>query len=393
MFGWSGRMLDVFLSDFTSSFFDSPYLNEFIGGRGLGVRLFIERTSPKVDPLSPECPIIFTFGPLTGTMAPTSGRFSAVSKSPLTNTIFDSNCGGFFAGKGRACGIDGFILNGRCDRPSIIYIDEGGARMDDASSVWGSGIEESSIYLQERYGSGAGILTIGPAGENLVLFSTISTDDMRMLGRGGLGAVMGSKNVKAIVVRGSQRTEVHDSEQLKFVCKQARKLIEANPITSKGLKAFGTPILVNIINGMGIFPNYNYRYSQTDKAGMVSGETINSTMFERRKACQSCYIACDRITNMNGVRSRGPEYESVWALGPNCGIFDLDSIAMSNHLCNNLGLDTISCGSTIACAMELFENGMLKGGVGFGHSDLSSIIISIAHREGLGNELALGSRR
>ncbi|HOP09708.1 MAG TPA: aldehyde ferredoxin oxidoreductase C-terminal domain-containing protein, partial [Candidatus Methanofastidiosa archaeon] len=192
---------------------------------------------------------------------------------------------------------------------------------------------------------------------------------------------------------GKRRTEVHDSEQLKFVCKQARKLIEANPITSKGLKVFGTAILMNIINGMGIFPNYNYQHSHSDKASLVSGETITTAMFERRRACQSCYIACDRITNYNGIISRGPEYESIWALGPDCGIFDLGSIALSNYLCNKLGMDTISCGSTIACAMEMGQTGAFDSGLKFGQNDLSEVIGSIAYRRGIGNELANGSKR
>jgi len=393
MFGWSGRMLEVSLSDSSSSFFDSPYLLDYLGGRGLGVKLFVESASPSVDPLSPECPLVITFGPLTGTFAPTSGRFCAVSKSPLTNTILDSNCGGFFAGKGRACDMDGLIINGSCDSPTILCIDEKGARYEDATAIWGKSISESSDFLKRKYGGGTGVLTIGPAGENQVLFSTISTDDQRVFGRGGLGAVLGAKNVKAIVMKGDRKTEISDREQLKFVCKQARKLIEANPITSKGLKVFGTAILVNIINGMGIFPNYNYQHSYTEKADMVSGERITEQMLEKRRACQSCYIACDRITNINGIRSRGPEYESVWALGPDCGIFDLESIARSNQLCNELGLDTITCGATIACAMEMSQRGIINDQISFGQKDLSGLITSIACREGRGNEMSLGSRR
>jgi len=393
MLGWSGRSLDISLSDNSYTFFDSPFLEEYIGGRGLGVRLFLERAYPSIDPFDPDCPLIITFGPLTGTMAPTSGRFCAVSKSPLTNTIFDSNCGGHLGSKGKGCGIDALVMNGRSDRPFILSIDEKGVVFDDASAIWGQGIESTAEYLNDRYGKDAASLIIGPAGENRVLFSTISTNDLRVFGRGGLGAVMGSKNLKAIVFQGKIKTKVHDKEQLRFVCKQARKLIEANPITSKGLKVFGTAILTNIINQMGLFPNYNYQHSYSDRAHLVSGEKITNSIFMKRRACESCYIACDRITRTDGCVSRGPEYETVWALGPDCGIFDIKSIAKYNCLCNDLGIDTISCGSTIACAMELNQRGLLSEAIEFGMDDMSGLIRSIAYREGIGDILAKGSRR
>jgi len=393
MFGWSGRSVEISLSGSSFNYFDTPYLEEYIGGRGLGVKLFMERTPPKIDPLSPECPLIITFGPLNGTISPTSGRFCAVSKSPLTNTIFDSNCGGHLVASGKGCGIDALVLDGHSESRVVLRVHQDGVSFDDASMLWGKDIEESSNALKSKYGKGAGMLIIGPAGENGVLFSTISTDDLRVFGRGGLGAVMGSKNIKAIVFEGRSKTEVYDKEQLKFVCKQARKLIEANPITSKGLKVFGTAILTNIINGMGMFPNYNYQHSYTEKASMVSGERVTEAMFEKRRACQSCYIACDRVTNSNGARSRGPEYESIWALGPNCGIFDLHSIARSNSMCNLMGMDTITCGATIACAMELKQRGLLTEGVDFGDLAISELIRSIAYKEGIGARLALGSKR
>jgi len=393
MYGWTGRLLDISLSNEAATYIDTPFLHDYIGGRGLGARLFYERASHSINPFSPECPLIFSFGPLTGTISPTSGRFSAVSKSPLTNTIFDANCGGFFAGKAKACGIDAVCLIGSCQSPSVLVIDENGVTFDNAKMLWGCDIPATATKLKAKYGKGIGILAIGPAGENKVLFSTISTDGFRVFGRGGLGAVMGAKNVKAIVVKGKRRTTVADKEQLKFVCDQSRKLLEANPITSIGLKMFGTAILVNIINTMGIFPNYNYQYSQTDKADMVSGETITNTILKKRKACLACSIQCDRTTDANGVISRGPEYESLWALGPDCGIFDLNHIARSNKLCNELGLDTITCGSTIACSMELCERGCLSEGIRFGEKGMHDIIRKIAYRDGFGDLLANGSKR
>lgn len=350
--------------------------------------------SPSIDPYDPDCPLIITVGPLTGTPSPTSGRFCAVSKSPLTGTIFDGNCGGFFGGKTKACGIDGMVITGASPEPALLVVREGQATLEDASGYWGMDIPTVSAALRQRFGPSAGILAIGPAGENLVRFATISTDDYRVFGRGGLGAVMGSKRLKAIVVMGTKKTKVADREQLRFVCAQCRKLLEANPITSKGLKAFGTPILVNIINTMGMFPQRNYQESHTDKADLVSGETITGTMLEKRRACLACPIQCDRITNKDGTKARGPEYESLWALGPDCGIYDLSSIAASNKACNDLGLDTISCGATIACAMELGSKGLMEFPLSFGDGDsLPRLINDIAQRAGHGDALAEGSRR
>jgi aldehyde:ferredoxin oxidoreductase len=369
-------------------------VHDYIGGRGLGVRIFTGMASPSIDPYDPSCPLVFTFGPLTGTSAPTSGRFSAVSKSPLTGTIFDANCGGFFGGKAKACGIDGIVVEGQAPEPVILVVREGVASLEPAAEYWGMDIPTASAALRERYGPAAGILVIGPAGEHLVRYATISTNDYRVFGRGGLGAVMGAKRLKGIVVMGKRKTAVADPDQLRFVCAQCRKLLEANPITSKGLRAFGTPILVNIINAMGMFPQNNYQLSHTDKADSVSGETITETMHSKRRACLACPIQCDRLTDMDGIVSRGPEYETVWALGPDCGIYNLASIAASNKACNELGLDTISCGATIACAMELSEKGHADYALLFGdEAAMPKLIRDIAFRQGKGSDLAEGSKR
>lgn len=393
MYGWSGRLLDIDLSDKSFEYDPTPYLKEYVGGRGLGVRLFTERASPKADPLGPECPLIFSFGPLTGTIAPASGRFSAISKSPLTHTILDSNCGGYFAARGKGCGIDAFILSGQSESPCIVVIDEQGVGFDDAGDLMGKDICSTSAMLKSRYGKGCGILAIGPAGENLVLFSTISTDDYRVFGRGGLGAVMGSKNVKAIVALGRKKTSVAHPDQLRFVFKQSRKLLEANPITSRGLKAFGTPILVNIINQMGIFPNYNYQYSYSDKASMVCGEVVDATIFKRRRACLACTIQCDRVTESEGRQARGPEYESLWALGPNCGVFDLPEIAKSCYYANELGMDTMSLGATISCMMELKERGIADLPLDFSMDGIYRHVIDAAYKRDAGEDIAMGSKR
>ncbi|MCC7569295.1 MAG: aldehyde ferredoxin oxidoreductase family protein [Candidatus Methanofastidiosa archaeon] len=394
MFGWSGRVADVSLSDRTALFATTPFYEDFVGGRGLGVRLFFERATPSIDPYDPSCPLVFAIGPLVGTPAPTAGRMCAVSKSPLTGTICDGNCGGFIAGKAKACGIDALCIEGGSDTPCIVVIREDGISFEDATSLWGMDIPSSAEALRARYGPAPGILLIGPAGESLVRYATISTDDLRVFGRGGLGAVMGAKRLKAIVFQGNRRTEIADREQLRFVCQQARKLLEANPITSRGLRAFGTPILVNITNTMGLFPQRNYQASHTDKADLVSGETINTELFVKRRACLACPIQCDRLTRAGEGVTRGPEYESVWALGPDCGIYDLPSIALANKACNDLGLDTISCGATIACAMELSEKGLYAASASFGDAHaLVPLINDIARRSGAGADLAEGSAR
>jgi aldehyde:ferredoxin oxidoreductase len=238
------------------------------------------------------------------------------------------------------------------------------------------------------------VLCIGPAGENLSRMAAIMNDGTRSLARGGPGAVMGSKNLKAILVVGDQKNQAEDRELFQFMLYETGKLIKASPLTSQALPEFGTSVVMNVVNEIGALPTRNFRQSQFEGAEAISGERMTDTILARKQACWACPIACTRVTKTEHAEGEGPEYESIWALGAQCGIDDLEAITEANYLCNDLGLDTISTGSTIGCAMELAERGLVDTDLRFGRADLLlGTIRSIAYREDLGDELAEGSYR
>ncbi|MBD3354215.1 MAG: aldehyde ferredoxin oxidoreductase, partial [Candidatus Lokiarchaeota archaeon] len=265
-----------------------------------------------------------------------------------------------------------------------------------AETLWGKNTEESMDFLKEKEGKTIHSLLIGPAGENLVNYAAIMNDASRAFGRGGVGSVMGSKNLKAIVVKnGKKKTEIHNSERLKNLTQSARDKIKVVPITRSALPRFGTSGLVNIINELGMFPINNFQKGYDERAENLSGESIRNELLQKDEGCFACPIRCGRLTKAGNMEGKGPEYESVWALGANLGIYDLTIVAQANYLCNKMGLDTISCGGTIACAMELQQNGLLKSEMlKFGNKEnLKEIIIKIAKREDIGDELAEGAKQ
>lgn len=395
MYGWFGKLLHVDLSSGTVEYrdLDEALLREYLGGRGLGVRLVAEH-GPGIDPLSPDNPLVFTVGPLTATPVPTAGRFSLASRSPLTGTIFDSNSGGRFGVSLKRCGIDALYITGQAASPVYLSLNEEGAEIKDATTLWGRGVAEVSSELQEAEGRGASVACIGPAGERQALLAGVMNDVHRSAARGGLGAVMGSKRLKAVVAQGRAKVQVADPERLRYVIKESYRWIKANPVTSRGLPLYGTAILVNLLNELGSFPSYNFRHSSFAGAEKLSGEALAETLLVRRKACWGCPIGCARVTEAGGIRGEGPEYESIWALGAQCGVDDLEAVAQANYLCNEAGLDTISTGSTIGCAMELTQAGKLPGGPSFGsREDMLGAVRAMAKGEGLGRAMAQGSRR
>jgi aldehyde:ferredoxin oxidoreductase len=393
--GWHGRALEVDLSSgrFEEKSIPEEDLAGFLGGRGLGVLEISRRLAPGTDPLSPENLLVLTAGPLTGTPVPSSGRFSLVSRSPLTGTIFDSSCGGSFGMGLKGSGFDMLVVTGRSSSPVYLVISPEGVKFQDASSLWGMDTLESQQAIIGQEDKPRGILTIGPAGENLIPLAGIRSSG-RSLGRGGLGAVMGSKNLKGIAIDGRISTEIAYPDRLEFVIHEMDKWIKAHPMTSLGLPRFGTAVLVKIINRLGMFPVRNFTGSMMDDPDSISGETLADTRLVRRSACRGCSIGCGRISRVADQEGEGPEYETIWALGPECGIFDLEWITRANFLCNSLGLDTISTGVTIGCAMEMEEKGFLDWGLAFGRSEgLLEIIGEMARGEGRGGELSVGSRR
>ncbi|MHA1636649.1 MAG: aldehyde ferredoxin oxidoreductase family protein [Candidatus Thorarchaeota archaeon] len=367
--------------------------SNYLGGRGLGVKLLYDNLTPGIDPLSPENWLIFAVGPVTATSVPTAGRFVVVTKSPQTGTIFDSHAGGYFGAQLGKAGISLIIFEGRSPKPVYLWIDDDHIEIRDASKVWGKDTYETTELLLEETDTKAQVACIGPGGENLVKVAAIMTDKHRAAGRGGVGAVMGSKNLKAIVVRGTGTPYVSDPEGLSEAVKRARRLIKKNPVTSKALPTYGTPVLVNVANEYGMLPTRNFQEGTFNDAEGVSGEKLLERLLVKTYNCHGCPIGCGRITEVDGVEAGGPEYETIWAFGPQCGINDLDWIAAVNHQCNLMGIDTISVGSTIGCAMELVQQGKLDAFLKFGSTEgIIDLVKDIAHAKGLGAELGEGSK-
>ena len=394
MYGWMGKLLEVDLGSgaVRSRPLDVDMARLFLGGRGLGARLLWDLVGREVEPLSPDNALIFCTGPLTATGFQTSNRFSVSTKSPLTGTVLDANSGGFWGMPFKRTGYDALIVRGRAESPVYLEVTPAGATLHDASHLWGKTVSQTTEALGQ--GPRRNVLCIGPAGENLVRFAAIMNDGTRSLGRGGPGAVMGSKNLKAIVVEGEEKPGFADRERFRFIRYEVTKHLTASPLTSQALPRFGTAVVMNIVNAIGALPTRNFQQARFEGAEEISGEALTDSLLVKKTACWACPIACTRVTRTSRQEGEGPEYESLWALGAACGIADLEAIAEANYLCNDLGLDTISTGATIACAMELSERGITEGDLRFGHAELlNDTIRAIACRQGLGGELAEGSRR
>ncbi len=410
-----GLRLDLSRRTCSEEELPADVVRAYLGGRGLGAYLALRERLFEVEPFAPENLLIFAPGPLTGTGAPASGRYSVTSRSPLTGTVFDGNSGGNFGNALRRLGWDYLIITGALDEPGYVTIGldaaagvspagpgpaepldgAGGALLRPAAGLWGTDVPASLERLRELYPK-CEAAVIGPAGERGVLFASIVNNRGRSIGRGGLGAVMGAKRLKALVLggNGDHKPPVADPERLAFIVYEAEKLLKANPITSTALPEFGTSVLVNVLDQAGALPTRNHRESRFEGAAAISGEALKRDHVQRRSACRGCIIGCARRSTAGGESGEGPEYESIWAFGAECGVSDLTAIVRANYACNRAGMDTITMGVTIACAMELTELGLLPGGPRFG--DARAIIAlaeATAAGEGLGAELGLGSAR
>ncbi|MBP3623040.1 MAG: aldehyde ferredoxin oxidoreductase family protein [Oscillospiraceae bacterium] len=341
---------------------DLELAHKFIGGRGLGTKILYDEGVATVEPLSPENKLVYITGPMTGAAAPSTGRYMVVTKSPLTGMIACSNSGGIWGAKLKHAGWDAIIVEGQAPEWTYISIEDDKIQLLDAREYLGMMSEEMDTRLKEKHGPTASVLNIGPAGEKQVLLAAIMNDKDRAAGRSGVGAVMGSKKLKAIVVKSSRikLDNIADEEALKEATKKAMDVLMANPVTSSGLKQLGTAILVNIINNVGSLPTRNWQESYYEQAEDISGEALAEKYLVRPGACYRCPIACGRIINVNGHVTGGPEYEPLWAYGANCGNNDLNVIDECNMLCNEYGLDAISTPCTIAAAMELYQRGAIK---------------------------------
>jgi len=413
-----GRFLDVNLtkgklSDYAPK---ENILRMFLGGKGLALSIIMEHARnlakkgvnlAELDPFSPDNVLVFATGPATGTGFPSSGRYHVMAlKSPLTGSVASANSGGEWGPYLKFAGYDGVIIRGAAEKPVYISIMDGKAELRDASRIWGRNTFDTTTMLKEEHGKGdVSVACIGPAGENLVRFANIINDEHRAAGRTGVGAIMGSKKLKAIVAGGSQRVTIAKPEDFKREQKDALKKVKENSITGQGLPTYGTAILVNIINAHGIFPTRNFQESVFPEAEAISGEKLAEKYLTKRRACWGCPIGCGRVSRVPSgpfavEYTEGPEYESVWALGADCGVKELDAIIKANHLCDELGLDTISMGATIACAMELVQRKKIGAerlqGLKLEFGNAAAMVEAVwrtAYRVGIGADLAEGSKR
>lgn len=407
MEAWTGKLLRVDLTarEFAVEEVDPAMAKDFIGGRGLGSKILFDEVDPDVDPLSPENKLIFMTGPLTGTGAPCSSRYMVITKSPLTGAIACSNSGGYFPAELRFAGYEGIIFEGKADEPVYLWINDDEIEIRSAVDLWGKTTHETEDLIRAEISDPwlakeIHIASIGPAGENLGKLACIINDKNRAAGRSGVGAVMGSKNLKAVVVKGSKGVGKINRDAFKKSVRTAIDKLKAGPVTSQGLPKYGTAILVNIINECGILPTNNFQSAMYKTANKISGETIAETILTRNKGCFACTIGCGRLTEIKDPkyagRGEGPEYETVELMGADCGIDNLAAITKANYICNELGMDTISAACTVATAMELYEKGYISKeeagmDLSFGNADaLVELIRQMGYREGLGAVAADG---
>jgi len=419
---WAGKILRVNLTagTVTPEPLNMEWAHAYLGSRGLGSKYLINEIDPKVDPLSPENKLIWATGPLTGTMASTGGRYTVITKGPLTGAIACSNSGGYWGAELKMAGWDMVIVEGKSPTPVYLYINDDVAELRDASSLWGQSVwkteEALKTSLQDPL---TRVSCIGPAGENGVLYAAIVNDLHRAAGRSGVGAVMGSKNLKAIAVRGTKGVgNIRDPKAFMKVTFEKKKILAENPVTGQGLPTYGTQVLMNVINEIGALPTRNHRDVQFEGAKDISAEamatpreTDGKKHLVTNQACFGCTIACGRISKMDEshftVQNKpqywgangGLEYEAAWALGAANGVNDLEALQYANLLCNEYGMDPISFGATVGAVMELYEMGVLtKEQIGvdapFGSAAaLAAFAEMVGKAEGFGKEIGLGSAR
>ncbi|MGA2080009.1 MAG: aldehyde ferredoxin oxidoreductase family protein [Holophaga sp.] len=397
------------------------WAGQYLGQRGLATKYLTAEIDPKCDPLGPENKLIFATGPLTGTATSTGGRYSVIAKGPLTGAIACSNSGGYFGAELKFAGWDMIIFEGRSPKPVYLLLEDDQATLVDAAGLWGKTVWETEEALKTRHQDPQmRVASIGRAGENLVLFAAIVNDLHRAAGRSGVGAVMGSKNLKAVAVRGTL-TDAYapvDPEAFFKAVDAGKAVLKANGVTGQALPTYGTQVLVNIINELGAFPTRNAQDVQFEHARAISGEAMHEPRPTDGKpnlinngGCFGCTIACGRISKMDPEHfsikdkpqyqgaSGGVEYEAAWALGAACGVGDLEALTYCNFLCNEDGLDPITLGSTIGAAMELYQLGLIKQEeagleLPFGSAEaLVKLCELTAKGEGFGKVIALGSKR
>ncbi|HEA65514.1 hypothetical protein LCGC14_1575910 [marine sediment metagenome] len=399
MKGWCGKLLRVNLTKVATSVeeIDQRMMRDYLGGRGLGARYLYNEIDPQIDPLSKENKLIFAAGPVTGTTALAASRYEVVTKAPLTGTIGGANSAGFWGPELKFAGYDMIIFEGISDEPVYLWIDNEKAEIRSAIHLWGEDTFTTQKKIWEETNKKARVACIGPAGEKLVKFACIINDNGRAAGRGGVGAVMGSKKLKAIAVRGTNRVPVADKDYLSNVVKKAwAELPKPQKLTE-----YGTAYVLEFVNAIGALPTRNWQAGIFEGADKIGAEAVKRILLKKAACCFSCPMACGRETEVNesGFDGKGPgaEYEGLASLGSACGIDNLAAIMKAYYICNELGMDVMSAGYTVALAMEMAEKGYLpEEDVGlklnFGNAPaMVELVRKMGNREGFGNILAEGS--
>jgi aldehyde:ferredoxin oxidoreductase len=419
---WAGKILRVDLTAGTckSEPTNMDWARAYLGSRGLGTKYIVQEVDPKVDPLSPANKIIWATGPLTGTMASTGGRYTVITKGPLTGAIACSNSGGYWGAELKMAGWDMVIFEGKSPKPVYLFIEDDKAELRDAAHLWGQSVWHTEETIKKQHQDPLiRVSSIGLAGENQVLFAAVVNDLHRAAGRSGVGAVMGSKNLKAIAVRGTKGVgNIADPKEFMKVTKEKKKILADNAVTGQGLPTYGTQVLMNVINEIGALPTRNHKDSQFEGAKDISAEAMatprksdGKAQLVTNQACFGCTIACGRISKIDqkhfSVENKpqywgatgGLEYEAAWALGAANGVNDIEALQYANTICNEQGMDPITFGATIGAVMELYEMGVLKKeqiGIEspFGSARaLCELADMTANGVGFGKEIGQGSKR
>jgi aldehyde:ferredoxin oxidoreductase len=404
-----GKILRIDLTNgkISEEFPDEETLKLYLGGAGLATKYLIEEVPKGIDPLGPENKLIFMTGPLTGTNSPSTGRYSVVTKSPLTGIWGQANSAGFWGRDLKRSGYDGVIFEGISPKPVYLVTEDGKAELKDASHLWGKNTSDTTKTIKEELGDKFNVSCIGISGEKLVKFAAIMNDCDepnwgRAAGRCGVGAVMGSKNLKALAAKGNIKIQVANPEEYKEEAKQRYDWVNQS-LLKMTLEVYGTATMVDLVGIKGGIPTNNWQTGVFPNLEKINGTAINDTILTKRKPCFACPIACGRLAEIKEGKYKsegeGPEYESIGSLGTMCGVDSLEAITLAHFLCNEYGLDTISAGNTIGFAMECYEKGILTneqtGGIelNFGDADMViDLIPKISKREGIGDLLAEGTR-